>query len=69
MAPADRGVGQPPGIAAVDPARHRPALRAGRFGGTRPGHHEQKAGRHGDLLDDHPGQMRQENPQFNGTRA
>jgi hypothetical protein len=69
LAPADRGVGQPPGIAAVDPARHRPALRAGRFGGTRPGHHEQQAGRHGDLLNDHPGPMRQENPQLNGTRA
>ena len=29
-APADRGVSQPPGITAVDPARHRAARRAGR---------------------------------------
>jgi hypothetical protein len=53
-APADRGVGEPPGVAAVDPGRHRSALRAGCLGGTRPGHHEQQASRHGDLLDDHP---------------
>jgi len=69
LAPADRGIGEPPGIAAVDPARHRPALRAGCLDGTRPGHHEQQAGRHSDLLDDHPGQMGQQNPQVNRPRA
>ena len=63
--PADRGVGQRPGIAAVDPARHRPALRARRRGRPRPGRHEQQPGRDRDLLDDHPGQVRQENAQVN----
>jgi len=66
---ADRGVGQRPGIAAVDPARHRPADRARGLGGTRPGHHEQQAGHHRDLLDDHPGQVRQEDAQLNDARA
>ena len=45
----DRGVCQLPGIAAVNPAQHRPALRARGLGGTRPGHHEQQPGRHRDL--------------------
>ena len=65
----DGGVGQRPGIAAVDPARHGPASRARGLGSTRPGRHEQQPGRRRDLLDDHPGQVRQQNAQVNRTRA
>jgi hypothetical protein len=53
----------------VDPSQHGPALRARCLGGTRPGHHAQQPGRHNDSLDDHPGQVRQENLQVNGIRA
>jgi hypothetical protein len=66
---ADRGVGQRPGVAAVDPARHRPAGWARGLGGARPGHDEQQPGRRRDLLDDHPGQVRQQNAQVNEPRA
>jgi hypothetical protein len=66
---ADCGVGQGPGVAAVDPARRRPALRARGPALSRPCRHEQQPGRDGDLLDDHPGQVREENAQVNQTRA
>ena len=69
LPPADRGVGQRPGIPAVDPAQHRPAHRAHRRGRPRPGEHEQQPGRHPDFLDDHPCQMREQNAQVNRTRA
>jgi hypothetical protein len=69
LPPADRGVGQPALVPAVDPARLRPALRARRRGRPRPGEHEQQPGRDRDLLDDHPGQVRKQNAQVNGTRA
>jgi hypothetical protein len=65
----DSGVGQRPGIAAMDPARHRPAPRARCLGGARPGRHEQQPGGRRDLLDDHPGQVRQQNAQVNEPRA
>ncbi len=65
LPPADGGIGQPPGITAVDPARRR----AGRRGGPRPGQHKQQPGRSRDLLDDHPGQVRKQNTQVNRTRA
>jgi hypothetical protein len=68
-ATADRGIGQPPGVAAVDPARRRPALRAGSRDRPCPGRHEQQPGRDGNPLDDHPGQVRQQNAQLNRARA
>jgi hypothetical protein len=66
---ADRGVGQRPGIAAVDLARYRPARRARGLAGTRPGRHQKQPSRRRDLLDDYPGQVGQQNAQVNQTRA
>jgi hypothetical protein len=63
LPPADRGVGQPALVAAVDQARLRPAPRARRRRRLRPGEHEQQPGRDRDLPDDHPGQVRQQNAQ------
>jgi hypothetical protein len=66
---ADRLIGQPPGVAAVDPGRNGPALRAPRLAALRPGPDAQQPGGHHDPLDDNPGQMGQENAQVNHTRA
>jgi hypothetical protein len=66
---ADRGVGQRPAVAAVDPVRHGAAPWARGLGGTRPSRYEQQAGRRRDRLDDHPGQVGQQNARVNETRA
>jgi hypothetical protein len=67
--PADRSISQPPPVAAVHPARHRAARRARCRARPRPGGHEQQPGRHSHPVNNHPGQVRQDNTQLNGTMA
>ena len=67
--PANRRISQPPAVTAVNPGRRHPARRARSLPGTRPRPDAQQPGGHHDSLDDHPGQVRQDNPQLNHTRA
>ena len=58
---AASGIGQLPPVPAVHPPRHRAALRAGRLAATGPGRHVHRPACHGYALDDHAGQVRDQN--------